>query len=84
MTLDSPTNNLTARLKKVGPEFIEFELTINDPSITGELILPPAQFMAFLQEQNVTIITETEEELIMKMKLESSFHSKIRDDSCLI
>lgn len=71
MTVNPTTNRLIARLKKVGPDFIEFDLTILDPTITGELILPPAQFIAFLREQNVTIITETEEELILTMKLES-------------
>lgn len=62
---------LTARLKQVGPEFIFFDLTIMDPTINGELILPPEQFRAFLREQNVTLVTETEEELILKMKLDS-------------
>ncbi len=69
MTVKPTINGLTARLKKVGPAFIEFELCIFDPTITGDLILPPAQFIAFLHEQNVTIIAETEEELILKMKL---------------
>ena len=71
MSFNPIEKKLTARLKKVGPEFIVFELTIYDPTINGELILPPEQFRAFLREQNVTIITETEEELILKMKLDS-------------
>ncbi|MBN9386448.1 MAG: hypothetical protein J0I20_00215 [Chloroflexi bacterium] len=62
---------LTARLKQVSPEFIVFDLTIYDPTITGELILPPEQFRAFLQEQKVSIVTETEEDYILKLKLDS-------------
>ncbi|MDB5080625.1 MAG: hypothetical protein JWP00_2549 [Chloroflexi bacterium] len=71
MMVNPSANKLTARLKKVGPDFIEFELAIIDPTITGDLILPPAQFKAFLVEQNVTIIAATEEEHILKMKLDS-------------
>jgi hypothetical protein len=60
---------LTARLLLVGPHFVTFELTIYDPSIAGELILPYRQFTEFMREQNVELVAETEEERIMLMKL---------------
>lgn len=71
MAVNPSEKKLTARLKQVGPEFIVFDLTIYDPTICGELILPPEQFRAFLREQNVTVIAETEEEQILKMKLDN-------------
>ena len=71
MSPDTIEKKLTARLKQVGPEFIVFELTIYDPTICGELILPLEQFRAFVREQNVSIISETEEEVILNLKLSS-------------
>lgn len=61
---------LTARLKKVGPEFIEFELTIFDPTVCGELIMPREAFFNFIKEQGVDIVADTEEERILYMQLQ--------------
>jgi hypothetical protein len=60
---------LTARLKEVSPQFIVFELSIFDPTIAGELILPPAEFFEFLREQKVELVLETEDDRIKGMEL---------------
>ncbi len=61
---------LTARLQKIETEFVFFELTIYDPSIAGEMILPYRQFVEFMHEQNVELITESEEDRVLLMKLQ--------------
>lgn len=61
---------LTARLRKVSPQFIEFDLTIFDPTVSGELIMPPEAFFNFIKEQKVQIIAETEDERILYMELQ--------------
>ena len=58
---------LTARIKKAGPEFIEFDLTIYDDTISGELIMPRQEFWKFIQEQNVTLLADSEEDRLLIM-----------------
>lgn len=67
--MNQDETKLTARLKKVGPKFVEFELTIVDPTVTGELILPPEEFLNFLHEQSVTLLQETEDDRVLRMQL---------------
>lgn len=68
--MKSTEGKLTARLKKVGPQFIEFELMIIDPTVTGELIMPREAFLNFIKEQGVDIVAETEEERILYLELQ--------------
>ncbi len=75
--MDKPGNGeLLARLLEVGPEFVKFELTIYDPTIAGELILPYPQFTAFLQEQGVELIANNEEERILWLKLQDELDKR--------
>lgn len=67
--METNQGRLTARLKEVRDKFVFFELTIYDPSVAGEMILPYAEFVNFLREQNVTLVSETEEEYVLKMRL---------------
>jgi hypothetical protein len=67
--MNSQQVKLTARLKKVGPQFVEFELVIIDSTVCGELIMYREAFWNFVKEQGVKIMAETEEERIMLLEL---------------
>jgi hypothetical protein len=58
---------LTARIKKAGRDFIEFDLTIYDDTISGELIMPRHEFWEFIQEQKVTLLADSEEDRLLIM-----------------
>ncbi len=61
--------HMSARLLRVAPEYVIMELTIIDPTISGEIILPFPQFVEFVETQKIKIIQETEDERILGMEL---------------
>ncbi|HEX2912094.1 MAG TPA: hypothetical protein VH186_14895 [Chloroflexia bacterium] len=74
--MDTNQGQLLAHLKQVGPQFVFFELTIYDPTVSGELIMPYPEFVNFLREQGVSIVADTEEERILLMQLNDALAAR--------